>query len=93
MKGGKMTGEHVNRGRCPLCGGTLAEGEATIPYVLQGNVVVVVKHVPALICADCHEAFTAGPVTDQIIDLLQQLKRLKSEVSVVSFGEYEAARQ
>jgi YgiT-type zinc finger domain-containing protein len=78
-----MTGVPVNNKRCPVCGGVLEEGKATIPYVLKDDTVVVVKHVPAEICADCHETFTAGKV------MLQQLKDLHSEVSVVSFREYE----
>jgi YgiT-type zinc finger domain-containing protein len=84
-----MTGVPVNNKRCPVCGGVLEEGKATIPYVLKDDTVVVVKHVPAEICADCHETFTAGKVTDDLVIMLQQLKDLHSEVSVVSFREYE----
>jgi YgiT-type zinc finger domain-containing protein len=86
-----MTGEPVNGNRCPVCGGTLAPGEATIPYVLKDGSVVVIKHVPAHICGDCREAFTSGNVTDQIVAMVQQLKNLHSEVSVLSYSEYEPA--
>ncbi len=84
-----MTGEPVSDKRCPVCGGALELGEATIPYVLKGDTVVVVKHVPAEICGDCHETFTPGKVTDDLVVMLQQLKELRSEVSVVSYREYE----
>jgi len=50
---------------------------------------VVVKNVPAEICGDCHETFTSGKVTDQLVVMVQQLKQLHSEVSVISFREYE----
>jgi YgiT-type zinc finger domain-containing protein len=86
-----MTGEHANGKRCPVCGGTLEPGEATIPYVLRDQSVVVIKNVPAEICGDCHEAFTSGRVTDQIVSMVQQLKNLHSEVSVISYSEYEPA--
>jgi hypothetical protein len=62
-----------------------------IPYVLKDNTVVVVKNVPAEICGDCREAFTTGQMTDQLIALVQQLKELRREVSVVSYREYEVA--
>lgn len=85
-----MTGGRVDN-KCPVCGGMLDSGEATIPYILEGDLVVVVKHVPAEICGDCHEAFTSGRVTDQILAMLRQLKTLQSEVSVVSYTEFELA--
>ncbi len=84
-----MTGVPENK-ICPVCGGSISAGTATIPYVLGQDVVIVVKNVPAEICDDCHEAFTAGTVTDQITSVLAQLKTLHSEVSVVSFSEYAA---
>jgi YgiT-type zinc finger domain-containing protein len=84
-----MTGEHVKDKRCPVCGGTLESGTTTIPYVFKDESVVVIKHVPAEICGDCHEAFTSSAVTDQIVSMVQQLKNLHSEVSVISYTEYE----
>jgi YgiT-type zinc finger domain-containing protein len=85
-----MTGERVNS-RCPACGGQLTGGEATIPYVLDGGTVVVIKNVPAEICGDCNEAFTTGAVTDQVTHILRQLKELDSEVSIVSYAEQQLA--
>jgi hypothetical protein len=52
--------------------------------------VVVVKNVPAAICGDCREPFTSGEVTDQLVTLIQQLKGLHSEVSIISYREYAA---
>jgi YgiT-type zinc finger domain-containing protein len=83
-----MTGKLENHKRCPVCGGSLEQGEATIPYVLKDNTVIVVKNVPAEICGDCHEPFTEGKVTDQLVAMAQQLKELHSEVSVVTYREY-----
>lgn len=83
-----MTGELENR-KCPSCGGRLASGKTTIPYLLDGGTVVVIKNVPADICEDCHESFTSGVVTDQITRILQQLKELDSEVSVISYAEHQ----
>jgi YgiT-type zinc finger domain-containing protein len=82
-----MTNAHANK-VCPSCGGTLHPGEATIPYVLENGAVVVVKNVPAEICTDCREAYTSGAVTDQLVTMLQKLKGLHSEVSVLLFPAY-----
>ncbi len=85
-----MIGERASS-KCPVCGGMVHSGETTIPYVLEDGIVVVIKRVPAEICSDCREAFTTGAVTDQIVHILQQLKHLGSEVSVVSYAEYQMA--
>lgn len=86
-----MTGEHANNKRCPVCGGRLEQGEATIPYVLKDGTVVVVKQVPAEICGDCREPFTTSAVTARLTELVRQLRDLHSEVSVVPYREVEIA--
>lgn len=71
---------------CPLCGGKLEPGNATIPFIFQESVVVV-KHVPAQLCLECREPFLAGKETDVITDLLSHLKDLPSEVTILTFPE------
>ena len=85
-----MIGEHESS-FCPTCGGRLQSGVATIPFILHGDGVVVIKGVPAEICYNCHEPFMNGRVTDEIMALLNQLQTLGSEVSVLSFPEYAMA--
>lgn len=80
-----MIGERENNSCCPLCGGVLHRGEATIPYVLSNDVIVIVKHVPAELCDDCGESYRSGTVTDRIVTMLQHFKSLRSEVSVASY--------
>ena len=81
-----MTGAHESHsGRCPLCGGRLGQVQtATIPFVLE-NTVIVVKDVPAEVCASCHEPYLTGEATDRVVELLRQLHTLQTEVSVVSY--------
>jgi len=75
-----------NTGRCPLCGGRLVPHQkATIPFVFE-DTVAVIKDVPAELCASCHEPFTTGEVTGVIVDLLQQLRSVQAEVSVISYS-------
>lgn len=80
-----MTGKHANN-VCPLCGGALESGNATIPFILKESIVVV-KQVPAQVCVECREPFLAGRETDVITDLLTQVKELSSEVTVLTFPE------
>ena len=80
-----MTGKHTNN-ICPLCGGALEWGNATIPFILKESIVIV-KQVPAQVCIECRESFLAGRETDVITDLLAQIKELSSEVTVLTFPE------
>jgi YgiT-type zinc finger domain-containing protein len=84
-----MTGELARNNRCPLCGGRMKRGAATIPFILR-NTVIVVKDVPAEICSSCHEPYMTGEVTDRITVLLNQLCSLPTEVSIVSYFQLEA---
>ncbi len=41
--------------KCPFCETELKEGKATLTFQMEGNKVIVVKGVPALICEECGE--------------------------------------
>jgi YgiT-type zinc finger domain-containing protein len=73
---------------CPICGGRLESGIATIPFILD-DTIVVIKDVPAEICADCQEPYLAGHATNRVMALLNHLKVVHSELSVVSYSETE----
>jgi YgiT-type zinc finger domain-containing protein len=73
--------------KCPLCGGELAEGITTIPFLI-GEKVAVVKNVPAEICSDCGEAYMKSSVTGKVESLLDRLEELGYEMTVI---HYEAA--
>jgi len=71
---------------CPTCGGRLEYGTAHIPFIFDESIVVV-KDVSSEICEACHEPFLSGRVTDRVMVLLNQLRKLHSEVSVISYSE------
>lgn len=83
-----MIGVQENNGRCPLCGGHLSEGTATIPFIFA-DTVVLVKHVPAQVCKNCHEPFTVGAVTDRLMELVRRVKDLHTEISIIPYSEPE----
>ena len=85
-----MTGERENSGSCYFCRGRLKEGKATVPFVLQGSVIVV-KRVPAEICKQCGEPFMGGEVVDKIMELLDRFEPFRAEVLVVSYEEEQPA--
>ena len=72
---------------CPTCGGPLQNQVSVIPFLLKSNAVVVIRGVPAEVCANCHEPFLAGQAVDRVSEILRQLRSLSSEVSVVAYPE------
>ena len=81
-----MIGEHAKNNLCPLCGGRLQVGLATIPFVLP-EMVVLIKAVPAEVCRSCHEPYMIGRVTDKVLHLLHQARTLPTEVSILTYTE------
>jgi YgiT-type zinc finger domain-containing protein len=81
-----MAGEPERNDRCPMCGGQLRRGLATVPFFLP-DTVALIKNVPAEICSNCHEPYMTGKVTDRIVNLLNPLRSLKAEVLILSYAE------
>ena len=81
-----MTGkEETNQVRqCPLCGGGMEDGITTVPFIIVEKVVVI-KNVPAEICADCGEAYMKSLVVGEIEKILDRLEELHSEVSIIYY--------
>jgi YgiT-type zinc finger domain-containing protein len=69
---------------CPLCGGMLCDGSATIPFVLDRHVVVI-KDVPAEVCDTCAEPFMHAAVTDVVSAMLARARDMGAEVTVLNY--------
>ena len=83
-----MTGELEKNKLCPLCGGHLRRETATIPFVFT-DTVVLAKDVPAEVCTSCHEPYVPGKVMDRLTELLNQLRSLPVQVSIISYAELQ----
>lgn len=80
-----MVGEPEND-RCYFCGGKLKAQRATIPFVMNGSVVVI-KNVPALVCTQCGEAIMDSPIARRVDEMLKQIYQIGSEVSVLTYAD------
>ena len=74
--------------RCYFCGGKLTSGRATLPFVVDSNVVVI-KQVPAEVCSQCSEAVMSSEVAQVVDGLLKQAQRSGFEVSILTYKEEE----
>ena len=70
--------------KCPLCGGELLPGQTAAPFFIDQKIIII-KDVPAEVCADCGEAFTKSSVAGRIEDILDKVEISHAEISVVHF--------
>ena len=69
---------------CALCGGKKRKGETTYSVDL-GLGVVVVRHVPALICTQCAEEWIEAEVAKELEKIVESARNKKLELEVVAF--------
>ena len=73
-------------GRCPLCGGALVAG-TTLFAVDLGFGVVVVRGVPALVCASCAEAQIEDEPAAKVEALVARAREQRTEFAVTHWRE------
>ena len=66
----------------------MSAGLATIPFIFP-ETVVLVKEVPAEVCNSCREPYVAGNVTDRLTHVLDQLRSIGAEVSIIAYPELQ----
>ena len=88
-----MSGESVTideprtmNGRCPVCGGALVAGTSLFAVDL-GFGVVVVRGVPALVCASCAEAQIEDEPAAKLEELLARAREQRTEFAVTHWRE------
>lgn len=69
---------------CAVCGGEKRRGETTYSVELGGGVVVV-RHVPALICTQCAEEWIEADIANELEKIVESARNKKLELEVVAF--------
>lgn len=75
--------------RCPLCGGDKEAGTTTFSVDLTFGVVVV-RDVPALVCAQCGEAWIDDPIAARLESLVADARRRQAVVEVMRWAAVAA---
>ncbi len=70
---------------CPLCGGSKRAGTTTFTAEL-GFGVVVVRNVPALVCAQCGAYWIADEVAARIEELVEDTRKRRFQVEVTTLS-------
>lgn len=70
---------------CPLCGGSKRTGTTTFTAEL-GFGVVVIRNVPALVCAQCGTDWIADEVAARIEELVEGARKRHFQVEVTTLS-------
>jgi YgiT-type zinc finger domain-containing protein len=70
---------------CPLCGGSKQAGTTTFTAEL-GFGVVVIRNVPALVCAQCGTDWIADEVAARIEELVEGARKRHFQVEVTTLS-------
>lgn len=70
--------------KCTVCGGNMVEGETTFTADF-GSGVVVVRHVPAIVCDQCGSEWIDDKTVAKIELIVKDAKSKRSEIEVMSY--------
>ena len=73
------------KGRCALCGGERQEGTTTVTTDL-GFGVVVIRGVPATICAQCGADWLSDTTSARVETLVDTARKNHAEVEVLAYS-------
>ncbi len=69
-----------------MCKGTLEKKK--VNYIVDlGETIIIIKGVPAKVCEQCGEQYFDDKTSENIEAIVNQLKRLPMEVSIVNYTE------
>ena len=75
--------DHTAVSCCPLCGGEKTEGKTTITVDL-GYGLVVIRDVPATVCALCGADWIDDTVAEKIERIVEEARNKHSQMEVIS---------
>ena len=90
MGGGSVQDQETTGRSCVICkGGEVRAGHTSLT-VERGRMTLVLKHIPALVCDHCGEAYLDEPTTSRIEQIAEQMQRSGVEVAVQEFAAARA---
>lgn len=72
--------------KCFKCNGELIEKNVNYVVNLE-NTIIIIKAVPAKVCSECGEQYFDDKTSENIEKIVNQLKLLSTEISVVNYKE------
>ena len=74
---------------CFVCKGNLENKKVNYVVDLE-NTIIIIKEVPARVCTQCGEQYFDDETAENIEKIVNQLKKLAAEVTIVNYKENAA---
>ena len=71
---------------CFMCKGILEKKEVNYVVDLE-DTIIIIKKVPAKVCKQCGEQYFDDEIAENIEKIVNQLKELAAEVTIVNYKE------
>lgn len=71
---------------CFMCKGNLEEKKVNYVVDLE-ETIIIIKGVPAKVCGQCGEQYFDDEIAENIEKMVNQLKELAAEVTIVNYKE------
>lgn len=71
---------------CFMCKGNLVKKQVNYVVDLE-NIIIIIKGVPANVCTKCGEQYFDDETTENIENIVNQLRNLSVEVTIVNYRE------
>ena len=75
-----------NKMECLKCKSTLKDKKVTYMVELK-DTIIIIKQVPAKVCEKCDEQYFDDETSENIEKIVNQLKQLSTEVTVINYGD------
>ena len=72
--------------KCFMCNGELEEQKVNYVVDLK-DAIIIIKGVPAKVCSQCGEQYFEDKTSENIERIVNQLKQLATEVTIVNYTE------
>ncbi len=74
---------------CFICKGKLEEKKVNYVVNLE-ETIIIIKGVPAKVCTECGEQYFDNETSENIEKIVNQLKQISTEVTIVNYKEKTA---
>ncbi len=70
-----------------MCKGNLEEKKVNYVVDLENTIIIIIKGVPAKVCTQCGAQYFDDEIAENIEKIVNQLKQLTTEVTIVNYKE------
>lgn len=70
-----------------MCKGDLENKKVNYVVDLESTIIIIIKGVPAKVCTQCGEQYFDDETAENIEKIVNQLKQLATEVTIVNYKE------